>query len=137
VTLTRINPEIGYIDVGTARDLGLSHLIRAGDWLYLSGVAPVSTENGSLELLSPGDYRAQLTSVLEIIEKTLKVEGACLADVVSTTIYARNVSDYVANVDVIKSAFGDSLPTSTLVGVSALFFEEQQVEVVAVAYRPV
>lgn len=137
MALQRSNPEIGYIDTATARDLGLTHLIRAGDWLYLSGVAPVTTAEGSLKLVSPGDYRAQLSAVLEIIDRTLQTERASLAEVVSTTFYVREVSEYIANVDVIKAAFGDELPTSTLVGVSALFFQEQRVEVVAVAYHPV
>lgn len=134
--LVRGNPDIGYLDAATARELGLSQIVRAGEWLHLSGVAPVSTASGSLELLSPGDYRAQLSAVLDVISRTLQAERASLADVVSMTIYARDVADYVPNVDVVRTAFGDdNLPASTLVGVSALFFEEQRVEVVVAAYR--
>jgi enamine deaminase RidA (YjgF/YER057c/UK114 family) len=56
--------------------------------------------------------------------------------VVATTIYVRNVADYMENIDVINAAYGENLPTSTLVGVTSLILEEQQVEVAVVAYSP-
>lgn len=136
MAVIRHNPDIGYVSGEAAAQLGLTQIVHAGDFLFLSGVAPVHEVGGVPALLHPNDYRAQLRAVLDTIACLLATQEATMSDVVSITVFARDVSEYLPNVDVIHLAFGANLPTSTLVEVSALFFPEQLVEVTATAYRP-
>ena len=61
-----------------------------------------------------------------------------LSDVVKTTVYvaSANRSDLVDVWCVVRDAFGDHDPPSTLVGVTALGYDDQLVEVAAVAAVP-
>ena len=69
---------------------------------------------------------------------TLRAAGAGLDDVVKTTVFVASSSqdDLVAVWDVVRAIFGDHDAPSTLLGVTVLGYDDQLVEVEAVAVIP-
>jgi enamine deaminase RidA (YjgF/YER057c/UK114 family) len=69
------------------------------------------------------------------LRKALRAAGAQLDDVVKTTVYVASSdrADLVAAWHVVHRHFGSRQPPSTLLGVSALGYPDQLVEVEAVA----
>lgn len=67
----------------------------------------------------------------------LDAAGCTLADVAKSTVFVASDerADLVAAWQVVREAFGDHDAPSTLLGVAALGFEGQLVEVEAVAVR--
>ena len=89
----------------------------------------ISAEHGK----TVDDARGEITRGREV------VEYACgLGDVLKTTVYVASSdrADLVAAWNVVRAAFGDHDPPSTLLGVAVLGYPEQLVEVEAVAVRP-
>jgi enamine deaminase RidA (YjgF/YER057c/UK114 family) len=68
----------------------------------------------------------------------LDAAGARLTDVARSTVYVASAdrSDLVAAWDVVRAAFGSHDAPSTLLGVAALGYPDQLVEVEAVAVVP-
>ena len=66
---------------------------------------------------------------------TLAAAGALLEDVAKTTVYVvtDRREDLLAVWDIVRTAFGDHEPPSTLLAVPLLGYEDQLVEVEAVA----
>ena len=72
------------------------------------------------------------------LEQALHAAGCGLVDVLKTTVYVASSDrvDLVAAWNVVRAAFGDHDPPSTLLGVAVLGYSAQLVEVEAVAVRP-
>ena len=70
------------------------------------------------------------------LQVTLEESGAKLSDVLKTTVYVCSPrrEDLVAAWNVVAAAFGDHDAPSTLLGVAALGYEGQLVEIEAVAF---
>jgi enamine deaminase RidA (YjgF/YER057c/UK114 family) len=100
--------------------------------IFTAGACPID-ENGAT--VSIGGIRGQSEKVMDNLESALKAAGATLDDVVKTTVYvvSSERDDLVAVWEVVKRRFGDHDPPSTLLGVSALGYHDQLVEVEAVA----
>ena len=69
------------------------------------------------------------------LETALSAAGAGLGDVIKSTIYvaSRDRADLVSVWEVVRDAFADHDAPSTLLGVAALGYRDQLVEVDAVA----
>lgn len=69
------------------------------------------------------------------LEVALRDAGAELSDVVKSTVYVASSrqADLVSAWEVVREAFGDHDPPSTLLGVTVLGYDDQLVEVEAVA----
>jgi enamine deaminase RidA (YjgF/YER057c/UK114 family) len=69
------------------------------------------------------------------LDVALVAAGARLVDVVKTTVYVASDdrADLVNVWEVVRHAFGDHDPPSTLLGVSVLGYRDQLVEIEAVA----
>jgi enamine deaminase RidA (YjgF/YER057c/UK114 family) len=82
-----------------------------------------------------GDVAAQAETVMANLRSALQAAGAQLDDVVKTTVYVASSdrADLVAAWRVVHRHFGSHEPPSTLLGVSALGYADQLVEVEAVA----
>jgi enamine deaminase RidA (YjgF/YER057c/UK114 family) len=67
---------------------------------------------------------------------TLEESGAKITDVLKTTVYVRSArrEDLVTAWNVVAATFGDHDAPSTLLGVAALGYEGQLVEIEAVAF---
>ena len=96
--------------------------------VYLAGQTP-RERDGSLV---PADLAGQTERCFEQIEALLVRHGATLQDVVQITTYLTDLSRYSDFAAVRGRVFGDSPPTSAVVGVAELL-DGALVEIVAVA----
>ena len=105
---------------------------KPGTVVFTAGACPLD-ENGSV--VGRGDLRLQARQVLANLTEALAAAGASLTDVLKTTVYVASAdrADLVAVWAVISAAFGDHDAPSTLLGVAALGYDGQLVEVEAVA----
>lgn len=82
-----------------------------------------------------GDYGGQAAKAVENMRTALAESGASLEDVVSTRVLVASTSraDLVTAWQVVRDAFGSHDVPSTLAGVTVLGYEDQLVEIEAVA----
>ncbi len=96
-------------------------VVRAGSWLVCSGqlgLAPAV--EGASPVLVEGGAGAQLTQAVANAAALLAGEGASLADVVKTTVFATDPADFPVVNEAYVAAFGDHRPARSMVAVSAL-----------------
>lgn len=100
--------------------------------IVLAGSCPLQAD-GSTH--APGDYAAQAAKCLENMTTALAEAGAELGDVLSTRVSVASSAqaDLVTAWDVVREHFGEHDVPSTLVGVTVLGYEDQLVEIEAVA----
>jgi 2-iminobutanoate/2-iminopropanoate deaminase len=109
---------------------------RAGEWVITSGQVGIATDEAGKTALVPGGTVPQLRQALQNVAEVLAIEGATLADVVKTTLYLVDMSDFAAVNEVWVEYFTNDRPTRSAVAVAALPIGAQ-VEVEAWAYAPV
>jgi 2-iminobutanoate/2-iminopropanoate deaminase len=131
--IERSNPDVGYLADEVFKTFAFTQTIKAGNTLYLSGVAPLRGDLQKLEVVGAGDLRAQVEWVLEVIRRCLEAEGATFRNFVAQTVYTTNITELAGIADVFTSTFGDNAPTSTWVEVSRLFHPQQLVEINGIA----
>lgn len=100
--------------------------------IFLAGACPLDGEG---KTTAPGDYAAQAARCVQTLEDALAGAGAALTDVISTRVLVASSqqSDLVAAWDVVHEAFGAHDVPSTLLGVTVLGYDDQLVEIEAVA----
>ena len=110
-------------------------VVPAGSLVLTAGACPID-EHGVV--VEPDDVAAQARLVMHNLRSVLAEAGCSLPDVVRTTVYVASSDqrDLVAAWEVVRAAFGDWDPPSTLLGVAALGWTGQLVEVEATARRP-
>lgn len=108
-----------------------------GSLVFTAGACPID-ENDAI--VGAGDARLQARQAMANLTEALAAAGAGLTDVLKTTVYVVSVSpaELAAAWNVVQAEFGDHDAPSTLVGVTALGYAGQLVEIeaVAVARRP-
>lgn len=108
-----------------------------GALVFTAGACPLD-ENGLI--VGPDDIPVQARQAVANLAEALAAAGAGLADVLKTTVYVASADrgDLVAAWEVVRAAFADHDAPSTLLGVAALGYAGQLVEIeaVAVAGRP-
>ncbi len=90
-------------------------IVRAGDWLVVSGQLGLS--DGAVVA---GGVQAELRQALFNLASLLGSEGATLSDVVKTTVFLRHIGDYALMNETYVAAFGDHRPARAAVGVDGL-----------------
>jgi 2-iminobutanoate/2-iminopropanoate deaminase len=97
-----------------------SHVVEAGDCLFVTGQLATDPEDDSLPL--PPGIEAQTKKVLDNLARVLGGVNAGLADVVSVRVFLTNFDrDYEAMNRVYAQYFSrDRLPARTTVGVNGL-----------------
>ena len=86
-------------------------------------------------VVAPNDAEKQTEFIYQALEKILNEVGASLDDVVKTTVYLTNMTDF-AKVSPIRNKYlKNSEPASTLVEVSKLVKEGCVVEIEVIAVR--
>ena len=102
--------------------------------MYVAGACPLDEEG---DVVSPGDVTGQAERVMQNLDLALRAAGCGLDDVLKTTVYVASAdrADLVTAWNVVRAAFGDHDPPSTLLGVAVLGYPDQLVEVEAVAVR--
>ena len=68
-----------------------SQAVKAGGFLYLSGMMPIDPATGAL---APNEIQAQAEQIIRNIDGLLNDAGYCEADVVKTTCFLKNMSDF-------------------------------------------
>jgi 2-iminobutanoate/2-iminopropanoate deaminase len=109
---------------------------RVGDWVITSGQVGLARDGDGKAGLVPGGTVAQLRQALRNLAEVLAVEGATLPDVVKTTLYLVDMSEFASVNEVWVEFFTDNRPTRSAVAVAALPIGAR-VEVEAWAYAPV
>ncbi|MBE1532610.1 RidA family protein [Actinomadura algeriensis] len=100
--------------------------------IFLAGACPLN-EDGSTAAI--GDFAGQAAKAVENMRTALADSGASLHDVISTRVLVATdrQEDLVTAWKVVRAAFGDHDVPSTLMGVTVLGYEDQLVEIEAVA----
>jgi enamine deaminase RidA (YjgF/YER057c/UK114 family) len=105
---------------------------NAARLVFTAGACPLDAAGNTV---SPGDIVGQTEQVMANLTTALRDSGATLGDVVKTTVYVASDSrrDLVTAWEVVRRHFGDHDAPSTLLGVAALGYADQLVEVEAIA----
>jgi enamine deaminase RidA (YjgF/YER057c/UK114 family) len=106
-----------------------------GSLIFTAGACPLDDQG---KVVAPGDVQAQASLAVANLATALAECGATLADVLKTTVFVASAkrADLVTAWDVVRAAFGDHDAPSTLLGVAVLGYEDQLVEIEAVAVAP-
>jgi enamine deaminase RidA (YjgF/YER057c/UK114 family) len=100
--------------------------------IFLAGACPLNTDGTTA---AKGDYAGQARTCVDNLATALRDAGASLSDVISTRVLvaSQHRSDLGIAWDVVAEAFGDHDVPSTLMGVTVLGYQDQLVEVEAIA----
>jgi 2-iminobutanoate/2-iminopropanoate deaminase len=93
-----------------------SQAIVVGDLLFTSGQIPLRADGTLLE----GDITAQTAQVLANLKAVIEAAGAGLNKVVKTTVFLKNLDDFVPMNKVYGEAFGSHTPARSTVQVAKL-----------------
>jgi 2-iminobutanoate/2-iminopropanoate deaminase len=86
--------------------------------LFVSGQLPISPRTGAVE--HPTDLQAQFRMALENSLAIVKAGGATLSDIVKTTIFLTDLTQYDAFNEVYSELFGEWRPARSVVQVARL-----------------
>ena len=106
-----------------------SQAIAAGNMLFCAGQIPLHPASGQLV---DGDVSAQTTQVLENLGAVLRAAQMTYANVVKTTVFLTDLSDFAAMNDIYKIYFPDAPPARSTIQVAALP-KDARVEIEAIA----
>ncbi len=100
--------------------------------VYCSGQTPVDADCNPQHA---GDMEAQAHLTLDNVEAVLKEAGMTLANVVRLNYYVTDVPAYMAAAESVTRRLAEAgcQPTSTLLGVAALFHPDVMIEIEATA----
>ncbi|MFI6474201.1 RidA family protein [Streptomyces sp. NPDC050516] len=100
--------------------------------IFLAGACPLNDDGSTAAV---GDYAGQAAKAVENMRTALAAAGASLQDVISTRVLVASArrEDLVAAWEVVRDAFGAHDVPSTLMGVTVLGYDDQLVEIEAVA----
>lgn len=100
--------------------------------IFLAGSCPLN-EDGTTAAI--GDYGGQAAACVKTMLLALAAAGAAIQDVISTRVLVASSTqaDLRTAWEVVRDAFGEHDVPSTLMGVTALGYDDQLVELEAVA----
>ena len=112
--------------------VGYSRAVAAGDNIWVTGCT--SLVDG--EVVHEGDPYAQTAQAIRNVAWALGQLDSSLEDVVRTRIFVTDISRWEEYGRAHGEAFGEIMPATSMVQVSALIDPRMMVEVEAVAYKP-
>ncbi len=100
--------------------------------IFLAGACPLNEAGATVAV---GDYAGQAAQAIANLRTALAAAGADLTDVISTRVLVATTRqpDLVTAWQVVRDSFGEHDVPSTLVGVTVLGYDDQLVEIEAVA----
>jgi reactive intermediate/imine deaminase len=121
------------VDPGWAYDKAFqySQAVRAGNLVILAGQCPVDAQGATV---AEGDIRGQARQVFENIKAVLAAAGLTLDDLVEIVSYHVDLADLPAVAEVKAEYLTRDFPAWTAVGVTALAFPGQLLEIKATAF---
>jgi len=94
-----------------------AHAVWAGDFLYLSGQAPIDPATGKLV---EGDFSAQVRQVFDNLEAVLRAAGLTMDHVVKCNIFLTSMADFPAMNAIYQTRFQAPYPARSTVAVAGL-----------------
>jgi 2-iminobutanoate/2-iminopropanoate deaminase len=91
--------------------------VRLGDLLFCAGQIPIDPSSGNLV---PGDIKAQTERVLENIQLILRDQGLGFTNVVKSTVFLTNLSDFAGMNEIYAKYFTADFPARSTIQVAAL-----------------
>lgn len=91
-----------------------SHVVEAGDFLFVSGIVPVDLEK---QLIITDDIKKATEVVLNNIKKVLESVGSGLDKVVKATVFLRDMADFNSMNEVYRTFFPESPPARSCIAV--------------------
>jgi len=132
--ITRSNPDIGYFAPEVFAAFAFSQSVRAGDTVYYAGVAPLRGCLQAMELVGPGDMKAQLEFILQVIDGLLAADGLDRSKLVTWTFYTTRIALFMDVMPaILKPWLGGHAPSSTTIEVRGFVHPEQMLEITAIA----
>jgi enamine deaminase RidA (YjgF/YER057c/UK114 family) len=116
-----------------AAEYAYAATVRGSAGLVLTaGACPLDSQGNTVAI---GDYAEQARQAMSNLQTALRDAGADLCDVVKSTVYVASAdrADLVMAWEAVRDAFGEHDAPSTLLGVAVLGYEDQLVEVEAIA----
>ena len=108
--------------------VGYSRAVRSGQFVAVSGSAPVSDDG---DLVGVGDPYAQAQRCIEVIRSALQQAGADLRHVVRTRMFVTDISQWEEFARAHQEAFGDHPPATSMVEVTRLIDADMLIEIEA------
>ena len=108
-----------------------SQAIRVGEFLYTSG--QISLDPNSMELIT-GNIEVETERVLKNIEAILNADGLKLNNIIKTTVYLTDLSEFGRMNQVYEKFFVETKPARACVQVAALP-KSAKVEIDAIAHQ--
>jgi len=93
-----------------------SQAMVVGDLLFTSGQIPLRPDGTLVE----SDITVQTTQVLANLKAIIEAAGASLSKVVKTTVFLKNLDDFVVMNGIYAEAFGSHTPARSTVQVAKL-----------------
>jgi 2-iminobutanoate/2-iminopropanoate deaminase len=121
---------------GTAKPIGVwSPVIvtQPGRMAFISGF---TSRDEAGNVVGVHDIRAQTRQVCENLKKAMQAAGGDLSNIVSVTVFVRDITMFDDIHAVRREYFPDRPPTSTMVEVSRLVDERSLIEINAIAVLP-
>ncbi|MEE8173014.1 MAG: RidA family protein [Alphaproteobacteria bacterium] len=109
----------------------LSPVVKAGDFLFVSGLPPLDLESGKM---LRGDIEAQTEQVLKNVAYALECAGSSMAKVVKANIFVTNAAYFNIINEIYRRYFPHEPPARTFVAMSSWPMEfDIEIECVALA----
>jgi len=104
--------------------------IRAGQFLFVAGQGPADPKTGTMA----SDIETQTRQTLQNVKAIVEASGYSLGDVVKTSIFLKNASDFQKVNEIYKTFFETNPPARTTV--EAKFVAANMlIEIDAIAYK--
>ncbi|WP_341644881.1 RidA family protein [Thauera sp. SDU_THAU2] len=110
-----------------------SQAVRAGSVLYLAGQIPIDPKTG--ELMKDASIEEQTRLVLDNLKAVLAADGMTMANVVSTSVFMKNLDEFTKMNEVYATYFGAVPPARATVQVARLP-RDVSIEISAIAVKP-
>ncbi|MDX6395047.1 MAG: hypothetical protein QOJ73_6110 [Streptosporangiaceae bacterium] len=111
--------------------VGYSRAVAAGDLVFVSGCTSVA----GAEFVHEGDAYAQTAQAISNVRDALAELGLTLSDVVRTRMFVTDIARWEEYGRAHGAAFGDIMPATSMIGISALIDPRMLIEIEAVAHR--
>lgn len=106
-----------------------SQATQMGNFIFTSGQLPIDVATGNLV---EENITAQATKCLENLKALLEAAGSGMDKVLKTTVFLKDMNDFVAMNDVYKTFFTENHPSRSAVQVARLP-KDAMIEIEAIA----
>jgi enamine deaminase RidA (YjgF/YER057c/UK114 family) len=106
--------------------------VAAGDLVFVSGCTSVA----GAEFVHEGGACAQTAQAISNVRDALAELGLTLSNVVRTRMFVTDIARWEEYGRAHGAAFGEIMPATSMIGISALIDPRMLIEIEAVAYSP-